>query len=174
MIAPPDGYCDRTLILLLRTFLDVIALKKGPEHIPSSWLLLVLAGAFLLISSFGAARLLAQSLGLSLAVDGLGFGLYVLVMLVAGHSRRVLPTLTTIIGCGAILTVIFAAELVLFEPVLGEEAALTIGLLIHFWSVFVEGHIMSRALGRHLFAGVAIAIAAFTLRYAFQLHVTRG
>lgn len=174
MIAAPDRYCDRTLILLLRTFLDVIALRKGPEHFPSSWLLLTITGAFLLVASFAATRILGQSYALSVATDALGLGLYLLVILVTGHSRRLLPALTTIMGCSAILTVLFATELVLFERLLGKEAALLIGLLIHFWSVFVEGHIMSRAIGRHLFAGVAIAIAAFTLRYAFQLHVTRG
>src|SRR5690606_15224370 len=171
---PQAGYCDRTLILLLRTFLDVIALRKGPEHIPSSWLLLALAVGALFFATFVAAQVVAQSFTLSVAADALGLGLYGFVLVAAGHARRVLATVTTLIGCGAILMLAFAVELVLFEPLLGENPALLIGLLIHFWSVFVEGHIMSRALSRHLFAGVAVAIAAFTVRYAFQLHLARA
>lgn len=151
----------------------MIALRKGPEHIPGSWLLLALSAALLLFAGFVFTQVVGQSFGLSLVTNALGVGFYALVLVLLGYSRRLLQTLTTIVGCGAILTVLFAAELVLLQPLLGVDVANLIALLIVFWSVFVEGHIMSRAISRHLFAGVALAMAAFTLQYVFQLHAAR-
>jgi hypothetical protein len=152
----------------------VIALKKGPEHVPASRLLLAISTAFLLLALFVATRMVGQAFGVNLAIEALGLGLYVLVLVVTGYSRRLVPVLTTLLGCSGVLTLALGVELVSFASLLGQDPALLIGILIRFWSVFVEGHIMSRAMSRHLFAGVAVAIAAFTLRYAFQLQATRG
>lgn len=118
--------------------------------------------------------MVGQTFGLNLVLEALGIGLYVLALVVMGYSRRLLSTLTTLMGCSGVLTLALGIELVSFASLLGQDPALLIGILIRFWSVFVEGHIMSRAMNRHLFAGVAVAIAAFTLRYAFQLQATRG
>jgi hypothetical protein len=176
MIESGYRYCDRTLLLLLRTFLDIIALKKGPEHLPRSWLLLSLAVSLMAIASFSAMVLIEplteQDYELTLLTNGLGAGFYAGVLLVAGRSRRILQTLTSVIGCGAILTLLFAAEFVLFQPLLGAGVAGIVAALIIFWSVPVEGHIISRAIDRHWFVGIAIAIAAFILQYGFQSALT--
>jgi peptidoglycan/LPS O-acetylase OafA/YrhL len=165
-------YCDRTLLLLLRTFLDIIALRKGPEHVPDSWLLLVLAIAMMVFALFSAAALIealaVQNYWLTFATNMFGLMFYGVVLFVFGFSRRIVRALTCILGCGAILTVLFVAEYVLFRPVLGAGAAGTIATVIVLWSVPVEGHIVSRSIQQHWLVGVAIAVAAFILQLGFQ------
>ncbi|HET6629253.1 MAG TPA: hypothetical protein VFG91_05740 [Woeseiaceae bacterium] len=173
-----DRYCDRTLLLLLRTFLDIIALRKGPEQIPHSWLLLTLAIASMLVASLCALVLIdpagEQSLSLSLLTNAVGIGFYAAVLVITGYSRRMLQTLTTVLGCGAILTMLFVAEFVFLRPFLGAGFAGVIATLTIFWSVPVEGHIIARAIDRHWFFGIAIAIAAFVLQFAFQSYAAQS
>jgi hypothetical protein len=140
--------------------------------------LLVLAVLSMLAASFSAIILIdpmaEQDYVLGLLTNALGIAFYGLILVVTGYPRRMLQTLTTVIGCGAILTILFVAEFVLFRPLLGAEFAGVIATLIIFWSVPVEGHIISRAIEKHWFAGIAIAIAAFVLQFAFQSLAARG
>jgi hypothetical protein len=140
--------------------------------------LLVLAVLSMLAASFSAIILIdpmaEQDYVLGLLTNALGIAFYGLILVVTGYPRRMLQTLTTVIGCGAILTILFVAEFVLFRPLLGAEFAGVIATLIIFWSVPVEGHIISRAIEKHWFAGITIAIAAFVLQFAFQSLAARG
>lgn len=118
------------------------------------------------------AALAEQDYTLTLLTNLVGVLFYVVVLFVTGYSRRVLQTVTAVIGCGALLTILFVAEFVLFQPFLGAGIAGVVAALIIFWSVPVEGHIISRAIGRHWFVGIAIAIAAFILQFGFQSALT--
>lgn len=173
-----DQYCDRTLLLLLRTFLDIVALRKGPEQIPHSWLLFLLAIAFLLVASLCALVLIQpmaeQDFGVNLLTIAVGVGFYAAVLVLTGYARRMLQTLTAVLGCGAILTVLVVAELVFLRPFLGADVAAVIGTLTSFWSVPVEGHIIARAIDRHWFSGIAIAIAAYVLQVAFLSYAAQS
>lgn len=165
------AYCDRTLLLLLRTFLDIIALRKGPEHVPDSWLLFALSAAMMVFALSSAAVLiegLAEQDWLTFATNLFGLMFYGAVLFVFGFSRRIVRALTCILGCGAVLTVLFVAEYVLFRPFLGAGIAGTIAALIVLWSVPVEGHIISRAIQQHWLVGIAIAVASFILQLGFQ------
>lgn len=126
----------------------------------------------MIFASFSATALIealaAQDFRLTLLANVLGLMFYGAVLFVSGHSRRLVRALTSIIGCGAILTFLFVAEFVLFQPFLGAGIAGAIAALIVLWSVPVEGHIISRAMERHWFVGIAIAVAAFILQLGFQ------
>ena len=160
------------MLVLLKTYLDMIALRKGPDAVPASWLVLYL--------SFGMSAV-AWFLGIAI-IDVLGeqplwpaIGGYVLslffycaVIVVFGFPNRLLQTLSAIIACGSILTVVFIAEYSLFAPFFGNELAGIIGTLILFWSVPVKGHIVAHAIQQHWFVGITIAIAAFILQLGFE------
>jgi hypothetical protein len=147
-------------------------LRKGPEHVPDSWLLFILAAGMMTFSSFAAVVLIEelaqQDYRLTFATNLFGLMFYGAVLFVFGVSHRIVRALTCIVGCGAILTVFFVAEFVLFRPVLGAGAAGTIAAVIVLWSVPVEGHIISRSIQQHWFVGIAIAVAAFILQLGFQ------
>ena len=90
---------------------------------------------------------------------------YVAVLVVAGHPSRALQTITAILGCGALISLAFVAEFLLFMPFFGPTVTGIAAQLILLWSVPVEGHIIARALGRHWYIGIAIAIGVFVLQY---------
>jgi len=126
----------------------------------------------MILASFSASILIEalseEDFRLVFAETMLGLMFYGAVIFAFGHSRRIVRALTCIIGCGAILTFLFVAEFVFFQPFLGAAVAADIAILIVLWSVPVEGHIISRAIQQHWFVGIAIAIAAFILQLGFQ------
>lgn len=170
------AYCDRTLFLLLRTFLEIIALRKGPGQVPSSSLLLLLSVGMMFVAAFCGMALIdeldATDLAIGLLTSGVLLVFYVGVLVVTGFARRSFQVLTCVIGCGALLTMLSIAEFVLFRPFIGQGLAGTVAVLIGFWSIPVEGHILARAIGQHWFVGIAIAVAGAILQFALQAMVT--
>ena len=161
-----------TLFLLLRTFIDIIALRKGPDSVPASSLVLAIALVMMGVSSYVATMLIGRDAERDYAMTFLGYGLgilfYAAIILISGRARRILQSITSIIGCGSVITVFFAAGFVVCEPLMGREGAAVVATLILLWSVPVEGHIIARAIDQHWFVGVAIAMTAFVLQYVLQ------
>jgi hypothetical protein len=169
-------YCDRTLHLLLRTFFDIIRLQKGPEHIPGSALVLLLSFGLLVFATFCSTVLIDNTAGdnivLSFLASLLGYVFYWFVLIVTGFSRRFVPTISSIMACGSILTVFMVFAYVMFTPFLGANFASIIATLILFWSVPVKGHIIARAIERHWYIGIAIAMTIFLLQFAIYSALT--
>jgi hypothetical protein len=167
------SYCDRTLQLLLRTFFDIIRLRKGPEDVPDSPVVLLFAcGLFalaMLVSGMLVQPQSNDSIYLSVAVSVAGYGLYWIVLSATGFTRRFLPTVSSIMACGSILTVLMVVAFLALNPVLGTNTAAIIAWLILIWSVPVKGHIIARAIGQHWYIGIAIALAIFIMqRFAYE------
>lgn len=97
---------------------------------------------------------------------------YAAIVVLHGHGPRLLQTLSAIIGVGALITLIFVAEYVLLAPFLGEANAGLIATIILFWSVPVEGHIIARAIDRHWYIGILLAVSVFILQYVINISVT--
>lgn len=139
---------------------------------PQSLLLLSLSIGLMALATFSATVLIEplgeQDLLITLLMHILGLGFYIAVLFVARRPRRSLQVVTCVLGCGAILTFLFVAEYLLFRPFLGARMAGTIAVLIIFWSIPVEGHIMARAIDRPWFVGIVLAVAAFVLQYLVQ------
>jgi hypothetical protein len=103
-----------------------------------------------------------------------GIMCYAAVVVLNGHSARLLQTISAVIGCGSLISIAVVAELVLFTPFLGEQPAGFIATLIVFWSVPVKGHIIARAIDRHWYLGIVIAIAVFSLQLALVDVIRAG
>lgn len=160
------------MLLLLKTFLDVIALRKGPDSIPGSWLVFLVALVLMTVSSYVAVALIGseeqRNHGLTFFAYAMGLLFYAAVIYVSGKSGRVLQAVTTIIACGSIITFFFVGAFVGLSPLFGQKSAALVATLILFWSVPVEGHIMARAVDQSWFIGIVIAIAAFVLQFGLQ------
>jgi len=160
------------LLILLRTFIDIIALRKGPDSVPKSWLVFALSLLLMVVSTYAAVMLVGVEEGRNLPMTffsyALGVFFYAAVILLSGHAERMLQAISCIIACGSIITVFFVAAFTLLGPVFGREFAAVVATLIVFWSVPVEGHIMARAIGQHWYVGIGIAIAAFVLQLGLQ------
>lgn len=148
-------------------------MKKGPERVPDSPLVLLVAFGLLLVAIAGPNLLLAGSaednIATSLANAFLGYLLYWIVLLLAGFRRRAVPTIASIMACGSILTIAMIIVVVVLTPLGGPVFASLPASLILFWSVPVKGHIIARALDRHWYVGIAIALCIFIIQYvAYQ------
>lgn len=162
----------------IKTLFDIVTIRRGPDAIPHSWVLLNAATVmwFLplvvlvaVVQGFGrsAVAVLVASWALSLAC-------YSAVIVVAGYGNRLLQSLTAIIGCGAIIFVAQVASLIVASLLLGAAVAEIVVNLLLFWSVYVKGHIVARAISREWYVGLVIAIAVFLLQYAFSKAVVAG
>jgi len=160
------------LLLLLNTFIDVIVLRRGPDSIPGSWLVFLVALVLMTASSYVAVALIdsegQRNYGLTFATYAMGLLFYAAVIYVSGKASRILQAITTIIACGSIITVFFVGAFAVLSPLIGQKFAALIATLIIFWSVPVEGHIMARTLDQSWFVGIVIAIAAFVLQFGLQ------
>lgn len=159
------------MLPLIRTLFDIAIMRKGPEAIPGSWLLLGMSLALWLFSSLSGLALIARfdetDFFQGLLSGMAGIVCYAVVVVMSGYSARLLQTVTALIGCGALIFLTFVAEFVLFTPFVGERLTGLIANLILLWSVPVEGHIIARAIDRHWYIGFLIAIAVFALQYIF-------
>ena len=169
-------YCDRTLQLLLRTFLDIILLRKGPEHVPNSSVVLWISFGLLVIATLMSALLVPasgnDSVVSSFLSSLLGYALYWVVLVVSGFGLRFVRTVSSIMACGSILTILMVVAALIIAPVFGGAVAGVVVWLILFWSVPVKGHIIARAIERHWYTGIAIALTIFIMQYLSYLAMT--
>ncbi len=160
---------------LLKTLIDIIFLRKGPEAIPYSSVLAGLIVSFWLMSGVVVSLLLQDngesSLFRSLLISMIAIAAYAAVLVLAQRSRRMLQTFSAILGCGALISLAAAAGVVIFSFVLNETWAGLIALLIIFWSVPVEGHIIARAIDRHWYVGIVIAGLVFVLQLYIEFSI---
>jgi len=167
----PTSYAD--LLPLLKTLLDITLMRKGPEHIPRSGLMLAMASVLWLVSALAAVALVEQmseAVFFSNLLNKLiGVTCFAAVVALSGRSSRMLQTISALIGIGAIVTFVFVAEYLILKPLLGPRTALTIGTLILLWSVPVKGNIIARAIDSHWYVGLVIAVLVFSLQYAISL-----
>ena len=159
------------MLLLLKTFCDIIALRRGPESIPSSTFVLSFAVVLMLASSYPAYLITASGesdYSTAFLAYGAGILVYAAVIVLAGRAERMLVAVSCVVACGSLLTILFALEFALFAPLLGRVEAGAIASMIILWSVPVEGHIMSRTIGCHWLIGIMIAIASFVTQIGVQ------
>ena len=166
------------MIPLIRTLFDIVLLRKGPDAVPHSGLLFVMVLGMWLFSSLAGLALIDRfdenDFFLGLFSGIVGIACYSVVVVLGGYSSRLLQTITTLIGCGALIFLVFVAEYVLFRPFVGERITGLIANLILLWSVPVEGHIIARAINRHWYIGILVAIAVFALQYILYNLVAAG
>lgn len=160
---------------LIKTLFDIVLIRKGPDAIPHSWLLAYAAVVLWFFPLFAATALIPTFEGRAVAVTVAGWAIslvgYALVIALAGYARRLLQSLTAIIGCGALIFLGQVAGVVFLSPFLGDRLAQIVVYLLLFWSVHVKGHIMARTLNREWYIGFIIAIGVFLLQYAFSMAV---
>jgi len=161
------------MLPILAAFLQITLRRRGPEDLPDSRFLLLIAGlvyvitqCVLALSVYRSPLALARSLGLDLLLlCGCLWGL----LRLAGHATRYRQTLTAMFGTGALLTLVmlpFNYWLELAADPAKPPLGATIGLLaVVSWSLVVNGHIFSRALSAPFAAGLAISVTYFFLNY---------
>ncbi len=143
-------------------------LRKGPDSVPNSLSVLAFAIGLLLFSFFCSATLTPATgnddLGVSFLTAIMSYVVYWLVLVSTGHSNRLLPTISSIMACGSLLSVARVVVYVVLTPILSVNMTMIVVELIVIWSIPVKGHIIARAIGQHWYVGIAIAMIIFIMR----------
>lgn len=157
------------MLALFETLFDIIRLRKGPDAIPQSSVLLIIilglwlfAGAVMTVMTPGTDPM---DMLLSTVTGIAGLACYAAVITLAGRGSRLMQATMALLGCSAVLGLLFVAGNVFLSPFLSENLTNLVVTLILLWSVPVEGHIISRTIERHWYFGVAIAMAVFIFQF---------
>ena len=159
------------MLALVETLFAIIRLKKGPDAIPYSWFLCLITMTMWLFAGL-AMTAMTEELGetdflLGTFTGVVGLACYASIIVLSGHIPRLLQTVTAILGCGAVLSLLFIVGNVLLPPLLGASVTDLVVTLVLLWSIPVEGHIIARAIDRHWYVGIVAAMAVFV----FQLFL---
>lgn len=152
---------------ILKTIIDIALLRSGPQALPASNVLAVLAVAAHLVTGLlhGLVSLPPQ-----MAVWSALLGTLVVVavvhglLVVTGRGVRTRQTLTALAGC-EVLVGLLALPL---AASLGENVAGPAGLLLLAllgWNLAIAGHVFRHALDMGPFAGLALALGYMMLSF---------
>ncbi len=159
------------MLALFQTLFDIVRLRKGPDAIPYSWLLCLVVLALWIMTAVLVSATSPDSSDqdflYGIFVGVVGLAAYASIVVLFGRTPRLLQTITAIVGCGALINLLFIVGKVALVPSLGLKIAGNILTLLLFWSIAVEGHIVARAIDQPRIVGILAAIAVFF----FQLFV---
>jgi len=153
------------VLALFETLFDIIRLRKGPDAIPHSTILLVVIIALWLFAGLATIAMMPEldetDFLISTLTGVIGLTCYAAVITLSGKGARLLQAVTAILGCGAVLSLLFVAGNIFLSPFLSTNLTNIVVTLILLWSIPVEGHIISRTIDRHWYLGIVIAMAVF-------------
>jgi hypothetical protein len=149
---------------LVRLFTDITLLRRGPQDLPASALLLALTiGAYLLICEIASElvpqqHLLAQ--GVLYALFTVGW--YAVLLRLCGRPERLLQTVTGLFAVQILLTPPQLAAAVLLQRFPQDSPTtlpiLTAGFLIFIWLVAASSRIVKAALEWTTLASVGMTV----------------
>lgn len=166
------GRCG--VLALIHFFIDLCLLRRAPQDLPASRILLGL----MIVLGLGASTLLSVTagarVGLALSRAALDFALALSVLAAAlrwtGKAARFIQTATALLGADILLGLLALLPLTLANAAATAAgvlfaAALYLALLL--WSILVAAHILRHAFAIHLmwaaFAVVVYEFIAFVL-----------
>jgi uncharacterized membrane protein YuzA (DUF378 family) len=160
------------MLALLQTLFDIIRLRKGPDALPRSPILLAIVVASWLFVDILAGVVLptfGRSSISGLAISMLGIIIYAFIATLYGRNARIMQMLTALIGCGAVLGLAVTLTIGVALQLQGLDLVAILSVLavwsITLFSIVVDGHILSRTLDRPQLHGVIIAFLVFALQY---------
>ena len=156
------------MLPLIRTLFDIALLRKGPDSVPRSGILLLMSLVLwgLAIAAYNSVFEATNQVSFQREAFGfiLGLACYFAILTVAQVPERAIQTFTALIGCGAIMVLCFIAMVVTVGQLLGNLFVSMLVLTYLIWSISVEGHIIATAINRALYVGVIIAFVIFVLQ----------
>ncbi len=152
--------------ILIRFFVELCLLRRGPQDLPGSSALLGLALVVHLVSAvlvgLAAGLTAAVAVGQGLADALLTLGLLALALRVMDRRPRFFQLATALFGAGALLGLLALVPLGLVAGAesRGETSLAGLPLLVLlFWSLLVTGHILRHGFDLRLGQGLLIAVA---------------
>lgn len=158
------------VLALIHTLFQIVLLRKGPEALPRSNVLLFVCLCLWIGAGIVVAVVLYEFKFRSLAIDmiasAVGLVCYVGVVVLYAKKERLQQMLAALLGCGAILAVTYTVVSSVLAILSDQDQAvavwLVLGLLL--WSVLLEGNILARTIDSHWYFGIAVAVAVVFLQ----------
>ena len=157
------------MLQVAQVFWQMLFRRLGPESLPASGFLLAVTAVIYILTQFllayvvyGAVPQLFSMVALETAL--LVAGTWAL-LLIAGRTARFSQTLTSLLGSGALLTVLAVPVCIwsLNSQGTGQASPSLVLLGLTVWLIIVYGHIFSRSLSRPFGVGLLFAVAYFLL-----------
>ncbi|AGS39034.1 hypothetical protein CYCME_0693 [Cycloclasticus zancles 78-ME] len=157
---------------VLRLFVDLCLIKKGPQDVPDSTILLkavffiyFLSGSLLLSSSMAFGEAVVQSF-----IETILLGLFVYILLsFFALKNRFNQSVTAIYGSGALITVISAPFVFLMGGMTGNEGSTgVLGLVVFLivcWSFAVLANIIRQTIQKSLGVSLLLTFCYLYLSY---------
>jgi len=161
---------------LIQAFTQIALLRRGPQDLPASRVLLALTMIAYFGVSFVVANLLPSLPGWEVhpAIEILFWLVWYFVLLrIAGRSERILQTTTAVIGFQAVLAAPLIISNWLLLRFLKDETwqlpVMLMWLMLFIWMVAANSHVVKAAFEWSSFASVALVILQI---FAGELLVT--
>jgi len=161
---------------LIQAFTQIALLRRGPQDLPASRVLLGLTMIAYFGVSFVVASLLPSLPGWEVhpAIEVLFWLVWYFVLLrIAGRSERILQTTTAVIGFQAVLAAPLIISNWLLLRFLKDETwqlpVMLMWLMLFIWMVAANSHVVKAAFEWSSFASVALVILQI---FAGELLVT--
>ena len=154
---------------LIKYFIELCLLRKGPQDVPASQALLITTGALLILTAVLSDQLhgdLFGKLTFALAQVALLSTVVWIVLSIRKVPERIVQTLTALYGSGTLIQLLiwpFRAQIIGMEdPQQAQEAVLPLMAIVGFavWSFIIMIHIYRNALD--ITRGKAIMISILT------------
>jgi hypothetical protein len=160
------------MLYAVKTFVDTLAgitrLEKGPQHLPSSYALLITSVVVYTLIRFGVyvSKVPIESAAIMGLTDAaVTVGIIVLLLAVRGVTFRAPQMLTafTSIASGFGLVIIFSLGLISLIPdiPLSQNFRTVVIFPLFLVNIVISGHLFRASLATNLAAGVGIALVLF-------------
>ncbi len=163
---------------LLSLFWDICLLRRGPQDVPHSRALLailVLAGFLVDLLFFTWQAAFAHALAFVAASLAAMVGVITVLLGGLGYRRRVVQTLTAMLGAGLVFSALALPALIAVSvapAIRGPMVLLTLAL--NLWSLVVTAHILRHALSVHLLPAALLAVGYFYLHVVLAGALLQG
>ncbi|NOX09072.1 MAG: hypothetical protein GXP22_06235 [Gammaproteobacteria bacterium] len=150
----------------LKMWVELCRLRIGPQNIPFSHTLLLLALCAYVLSNIAISLVsvgIAQAVMVSF-IDALLLTLFLrLTLYIRGASARFIQTLTALMGVGALVGLLVLPLIqVMTRSQLDElpppPVVLLLWVFLVLWSLVIMGHILRHALSLKLSTGIAVGV----------------
>lgn len=158
---------------LVRPFVEICLLRRGPQDLPDSMVLLAIALVAHTLMSIVLSAVTMDVLDALLAgiIDTLLVSILTGLLLYLHRLKaRIVQTITAMTGTGAIITLVAIPLFTWLHGVqqsgAGNPIAALLVLVLIAWSLGVSGHILRHALSIPYVLGIVIAFAFFWISHS--------
>ncbi len=165
------------MFALVSVLVEIALLRKGPQHLPTSALLLVITAAVYCALTIAFVGLIPEAeppVALRTALElALGLGWLWALLALFGRKERFLQTATAIYGTSALLTPLVLGPLSIAAQV-DKGHPIIVPLIfsmfaVFVWYVFITANILRAALEVRMFAAVGLTLLYMGCEYLISL-----